>query len=104
MSRRGNGEGTITHRKDGRWQARLTLPDGTRKSFYGQTRKEVERKLSEGRHSLSRGLPVPNERQTVEKYLTIWLDTIKPTIKPTTWRRYSDLARLHRSPCWAARR
>jgi hypothetical protein len=25
MSRRGNGEGTITRRKDGRWEARYTV-------------------------------------------------------------------------------
>ena len=46
MGRRGNSEGTITKRADGRWEARISLPDGKRKSFYGKTRQEVARRLS----------------------------------------------------------
>ena len=45
MGRRGNGEGTITRRKDGRWEARYyapTLNNGTkRKTIYGKTQAEV---------------------------------------------------------------
>jgi integrase len=40
MGRRGNGEGTITRRKDGRWEARYCVPtvNGTkRKTIYGKT-------------------------------------------------------------------
>jgi hypothetical protein len=40
-SKRGNKEGSISHRTDGRWMARMTLEDGRRKTFYGQTRQEV---------------------------------------------------------------
>ena len=40
--RRGNGEGTIFHRKDGRWVAELTMPDGQKKQKYGHTQKEVK--------------------------------------------------------------
>jgi len=44
MGRRGNGEGTITRRKDGRWEARYTVhsADGPkRKVLYGKTRVAV---------------------------------------------------------------
>ena len=41
MRKRGKGEGSVSQRKDGRWEARLTLSDGRRKSFYGKTRQEV---------------------------------------------------------------
>jgi hypothetical protein len=34
---RGNGEGTIYKREDGRWLAQMTLHDGKRKSLYGKT-------------------------------------------------------------------
>jgi hypothetical protein len=37
-SKRGNNEGSITKRPDGRWEARIGLADGRRKSFYGKTR------------------------------------------------------------------
>jgi integrase len=40
MGRRGNGEGTITRRKDGRWEARYTVHSAEgpkRKVLYGKT-------------------------------------------------------------------
>lgn len=51
--RRGDGEGSITRRKDGRWQGSALIGydretgKPIRKYFYGKTRKEVQRKLSE---------------------------------------------------------
>ncbi len=46
MGRRSNGEGSLSKRKDGRWQAAYTI-DGKRKYLYGKTRKEVAKKLRE---------------------------------------------------------
>jgi integrase len=49
MGRRSNGEGTITRRKDGRWEARYYVPtlNGTkRKTIYGKTQAEVRDKLT----------------------------------------------------------
>ena len=47
--RRGNGEGSISKRSDGRWHARVSLPDGKRKHFYGRTRDEVRKKLDKAK-------------------------------------------------------
>ena len=41
MGKRGNGEGTISRRADGRYMARVSLPDGTRKTLYGGSREDV---------------------------------------------------------------
>jgi hypothetical protein len=38
MAKRGNLEGSISKRDDGRWMARMSLPGGRRKYFYGETR------------------------------------------------------------------
>jgi hypothetical protein len=46
QGRKGNGEGNILQRDDGRWECRLILPDGLSKSFYGRTRAEVARRLA----------------------------------------------------------
>jgi integrase len=49
MGRRGNGEGSITRRKDGLYMGRYTVqtPAGTkRKALYGKTRQEVAEKLT----------------------------------------------------------
>jgi integrase len=47
--KRGNGEGSITKRRDGRWMARYTVhtvKGPKRKHIYGRTRQEVAEKLS----------------------------------------------------------
>jgi integrase len=98
MGKRGNNEGTITKRKDGRWEARISLPDGKRKCFYGKTHQDVARRLSEAHHEVESGLPLLNERQTLGQYLETWLETVKSQIRPSSWRRYSDLVRVHPIP------
>src|SRR5215208_3908499 len=55
-SRRGHGEGTIKHRRDGRWEAMFTLPNGTRRSVYGTTRKGGQDKLRTALRGLAAGL------------------------------------------------
>lgn len=65
-SRRGHGEGTISKRKDGRWEARVDLGwiDGrrVRRAFYGATRAEVAEKLRKALELLTvkRSCPTPN--------------------------------------------
>jgi integrase len=98
MAKRGNNEGSIYHRSDGRWEAMLTLPDGKRKSFYARTRQEAARRLAAALRDRDAGLPVVAERQTVGQYLERWLDVARPTIKPRTWTRYAQLLRKHAIP------
>ena len=45
---RGNGEGSIVHRKDGRWMARLSH-DGHRITVYASTKEEARKKLAKSR-------------------------------------------------------
>src|SRR5262249_30673665 len=81
-SRRGNGEGTIYKRADGRWEGRLDLgwQDGRRrrKCVYGNTRSEVVEKLRKVQREVASGLPVTDERETVTDYLAWWSTTILP--------------------------
>lgn len=97
-AKRGNNEGNIKKRSDGRWETRITLQDGTRRSFYGKTRQEVARRLAEVLRDVDKGLPVVGEKQTVADYLAKWLETVKPTIRSRTWLRYEEYVRLHILP------
>jgi integrase len=96
--KRGNNEGSISKRADGRWMARLTLPDGTRKTFYARTRHEAAHMLSEALRDVQQGLPLLEEKQTLEHFLAHWLEARRYNLKPGTWRRYEEVARLHLSP------
>jgi len=92
--RRGNGEGTIHKRSDGRWAAQVMLPDGARKTLYGRTRQEVQRDLVALRRSLDLGMPVQrDERVPFATYLADWHSRMRPSVKPLTWARYGELLR-----------
>lgn len=98
MAKRANGEGTIYKRADGRWCASVSLEFGKRKSLYGKTRREVAQKLNAAIRAKQEGLPLPSERQTVEQYLKQWLESVKPSLRPSTHLRYEQLVRIHALP------
>ncbi len=97
--RRGHGEGSIKRRPDGRWEARISLPAGQRKSFYGQTRREVQDKLRAALRDVDAGLDLTAGRQTVGQFLDRWLtDVVAPTLAPKTVSSYRDVVRVHLKP------
>jgi integrase len=101
--KRGQGEGTIYKRKDGRWAAAVTLGyqggKFKRKTVYGKTRKEVQDKLTIELRKVQQGLPIVNERHTLAQFLKSWLESVaKPSVRPKTYRTYSDLVKLHLEP------
>jgi len=104
MARRGANEGTISLRKDGRWQARLHLGYEAgrrrRKSFYGHTRREVQEQLTRALRDQQQGIPVAtDERQTVEQYLRRWLtDAVRPSVRASTYAAYEMHLRLYLIP------
>ena len=66
MARRGNGEGTIFKRADGRWAATINLgyQDGKRKrkTYYAATRKEVREQLAVALRSRQQGIGIATDR------------------------------------------
>ena len=101
--RRGHGEGTITQRKDGRWEAKIDLgyQEGKRKrkAFYGRTRREVADQLKAALHTQQQCLLVAIERQTLGQFLGTWLeDSVRPTVRPKTYDSYAQLVRLYIGP------
>jgi len=98
MTHRGHGEGSIYHRNDGRWAASISLEDGKRKTFYGKTRKEVQEQLKVALREQQQGLLLAGPQQTVEQFLTQWLEDHKGAIRIRTYERYEELARLHILP------
>jgi integrase len=86
--------------RDGHWEARVTLPDGRRKSLYGATRQEVAAKLAATIRDRDKGLLIArDERQTLATYLANWLASVRPpVIAPRTWTRYEEFVRVHLVP------
>ncbi len=97
--RRGNDEGSIFHRKDGRWVATLGMRDGKRRSVYGKSRQEVAKRLQEELRARDEGRPVPRDGETVGRFLTSWFDDhARAQLRPSTAASYAGILRLHLIP------
>jgi integrase len=95
MSKRGQNEGSIYKRPDGRWTSVINLgyQGGKlkRQYFYGKTHEEVAGKLTEALQKHRQGLPVAFERQTLGQFLDRWLeDSVKPSVRPNTYYSYEQ--------------
>lgn len=103
MGKRGNSEGTIRKRSDGRWEARLLLEDGKRKSLYGKTRQEAVKLLAQAVQEREQGIVANTDRQTIEQYLPSWVETVKKhKVEPSTYINCRLYVRKHLVPALGA--
>ncbi|MCA1718796.1 MAG: hypothetical protein LC781_18885 [Actinobacteria bacterium] len=102
MGRRGNGEGSITRRKDGLYMARYTVETATgpkRKAVYAKTRKEVSTKLTAALADASKGVTADGGPNTVGAFLGSWLEnTVRGSVRKSTYDRHESLCRVHLIP------
>jgi integrase len=100
--KRGNGEGSITRRKNGGWCAQYvmyTSEGRKRKTLYGKTRQEVAAKLARALSDREGGLSFCAEGVKLREYLSRWLeDSVKSTVRNTTYERYEQISRTHIVP------
>ncbi|MFC9097617.1 tyrosine-type recombinase/integrase [Streptomyces sp. NPDC057072] len=98
-----NGAGTITKRKDGRYQCAVYVlqPDGTRarKFAYGMTWAECDAKRRELLAKVDQGVPVPTRSAKLSEWLPYWLENvIKPRRERPTYAKYEFHVRLYLVP------
>jgi integrase len=102
VGRRGNGEGSIYRRKDGRWvgQYLVYTPDGPKYRYlYGKTRQMVAEKLTKAVAQRDGGLAFEAGKLTVAEYMDKWLaESARNRLRPKTFKDYSGLTRLHIVP------
>jgi integrase len=66
---------------------------------YGKTRQEVNYRLRKLVDEVEAGLSLTADKVTVAEYLLRWLeDSVKPRLRPKTYRGYEQLVRLHLVP------
>jgi integrase len=102
MGKRGNGEGSISRRKNGTWRAEYvvyTAEGRKRRTVYGKTRKDVAEKLAKALADRNSGLTFDAGKLTVGEYLDRWLaDSVRNTVRQRTYERYEQIARVHIKP------
>ena len=100
--KRGNGEGSIYRRKDGRWVGQYTIYTATGPKYrylYGRTRAAVAEKLTTAMADRNGGLIFDAGNLTVGEYLDSWLsDSVRGTVRISTFERHEGIIRLHIKP------
>ncbi len=102
-TRRGNGEGNVTPRKDGRWSAYVTLPGKGRRYVYAPTRREAVAELRKLQRTLLEGRSIGSPRLRLATFLDSWLLAVEPNLRPQSWRRYRQLMLDHVTPTLGGR-
>jgi integrase len=101
-NKRGNGEGSIYRRRDGRWVGQYlvhTAKGPKYRYLYGKTRAVVAEKLTRAMADRDSGLIFDAGKVTVGDYLDRWLaDTVKGTVRTSTYERNEEIVRLHIKP------
>jgi len=102
MGKRGNGEGSVYKRKDGRYEARYTVQTAAgpkRKSIYGKERKDVRDALAKALSDRVDGIVYEDENMTVGEYLDRWLkDSVRGSVRQSTYDRDKILLEKHVEP------
>lgn len=101
MARRGRGEGTITKRADGRWEAKVDVGldergQRRRRSVYAKSRREVQEKLAAALHAQDVGTLADPRGETVGAFLTRWVADVP--VRETTRIHYRRNVDLHIAP------
>ena len=108
--RRRQGEGSIYRRQaDGRWVGSVQLDSHggqrRRKVVYGKSEAEVVGRVGQLNFEISRGLPTPNNRITVEELLHRWLSDVVPgRVSASTLRNYRIVCERHVIPVLGSKR
>ena len=99
--KRGNGEDSISTRKDGRWWGRYTVHTANgpkQQAVYGKTRAEAAEKLTKAMSDRGSGLVFDVGNLNLGDYLDRWLPDIRDTVRQRTWERYEQIVRVHLKP------
>lgn len=98
--RRANGHGSISPRKDGRYDAAgwVTTTSGKRKRVRTtvKTAAEADRWLTDLKAKDNNGILTPDKSWRLDKFLDHWLETSKR--RPLTLRRHESVVRLYLKP------
>ena len=105
MKRRGNNEGTVSRRRDGRWEAKFhagydaETGNPKRITRYFKTRAEAQDWLAQMQYERNVGLFVEPHKITLKDWVTHWVEVYKkPTVRSKTWDTYSGLVKNHIIP------
>ena len=99
--RRAKGTGSIRQKKNGSWEARVTIGYDPKtgkqiwKSVSGKTQTEARKRMSAILADLDKGIYTEPTKMTVGKWLDTWLTDYCGSIKESTLGQYRQVCRVH---------
>jgi len=102
--KKGNGEGSIFKRSDGKWCGVVTNGRDNeghlkRQYYYGRTRQEVADKILTVQNEIKTGTFIEPTKIKVGEWLDLWLqEYMRPSLRLTTYSSYEDTIRSHIKP------
>lgn len=101
--KRANGEGSISRRKDGRWEYAIVAPlaDGSRKKIrrYAPTRAEADARLTELKRQIQNDTPLPDRTWRLGGYLDYWLESqVRTNRRAATYAQCETIVRIYLKP------
>ena len=96
-SKRGNNEGSIFKRMDGRWCAQVSL-NGRRITKYGKTQKECRDWVNQTLDKIDHGLTFDGAQVSLQQYMESWLSGKTLARRPSTVRNYRRYMNLYILP------
>jgi len=98
--RRAHGEGTIFfNSKKNLWVAKVSLPNGHRKTKYNKFQRVVKQWLQEEREKVSKGTFIYDSKINVSGFMSYYMETYgKVKLRSTTYVSYSQVIRSHINP------
>jgi integrase len=101
-AKRTYGEGSVSQRKDGRYQGDYPCKDGKRRTLYAKTEKEAWQKIRQAQAKDERGELVASNRITLTQFLEEWLSLKKLTDRAKTFRDRKLTIKNHINPALGA--
>ena len=95
--KRGQNEGSIYKRKDGRWVAQVTI-QGQHISKYFKSQVECREWLRITQSQIQNGLTLAGAQTAFNEFLEQWLISYKSSVHPNTIVQYEGIVHLHIIP------
>jgi integrase len=95
--KRGNNEGSIYKRKNGRWRAQISL-HGRRIGISVKSKNEAQSWLRKIQDEVEGGLQYENTQVTLQSFIHAWLVSIEPSLRYNTNLQYRQIAETHILP------
>jgi integrase len=99
--RRRRGDGSVSKRKDGRYEAAayIDTPTGNKRvRRYAPTRIEAEELLVEMRNNNRNGVLTNSREQKLSNYMDYWLSVVRSSIRQSTFTSYESTVRIYLKP------